>query len=126
MTPRVILGTWWPRRRVWRDDAVRLDVRAGTATRAGVTARMSPTEFRIAACILASSPAPASVDQLIAAAWGDRVDGGPDLANSNIGRHLWHIRRRLVPIGIVVMSLHGRGWFAYADSFVPGLLREAA
>lgn len=117
--PRVILGTWWPRRMVWRDDAVRLDASDFTVARSGLIVSLSPTQWRIVAAVLAGGVWWVARSELRDVLWGDRADGGPDCPDSNLGRQMHVARRRLAPLGVFFLGRHGWGWRGVVEASVP-------
>ncbi len=46
-----------------------------------------------------------STDELIAAAYGDRPDGGPENAKNAVKAHISNIRRKLAPHGIAIAGV---------------------
>lgn len=76
-----------------------LDFRRHEISRLRERAALWPHAFLMAAAILAA-PGPLSTEDLIAFAYEERRDGGPDWARGVVRVALWHARRRLLPLGI--------------------------
>lgn len=99
----------WGFRRPWGDDVVRLDYRSRVISRGGVAVPLGPVRFRLAAALVGNAGALVSWQELIEALYGDDAAGGPEDAHAAIGAHRLYAGRRLVRLGIRIVTHWGFG-----------------
>lgn len=95
-----------------RPDAVVLAVGKKRAFRDGSMVRFSPTEAKIALCLLAAQGRQVCEDELIEFVWGDDPDGGPEDAGRMVRVFIYKVRHILRALNIGIESGWGRGFRA--------------
>lgn len=83
---------------------------AGQVFCQGRLVRLTPSQFRIASCIVAARGKTVSADAIMEALYGDDPDGGPE--EKTIDVHLCKIRKALPALGIAIETVWGRGYRA--------------
>ena len=73
-------------------------------------ARLDPTKTEIAHVLWKAMPASVSSDKLIARVWG--MAEGIDAAG-NLRTHIFHLRRKLSPLGLRIETIHATGYRMY-------------
>ena len=77
-----------------RRNGLSLDLATGELRHAQGSVRLSPTETRLLARLMAA-PGVVTVTELVEAVYGDRADGGPEDAKATIAVFEWHLCRKI-------------------------------
>ncbi len=68
---------------------------------------LSAHESRVLAAIYAGRDKPVSKPRLIHAVYGDEE---PEFSEDSLGIFIMRVRRKLKPLGVTVLNVHGVGW----------------
>lgn len=95
-----------------RWDRIEIILEDNMIRRGSAIAKLCPQEFVLARCLVGSAPHGACLSraELVDALFGDRADGGPDNAESALGKLLCQLRSKLSPIGLSIPCEYSIGW----------------
>lgn len=97
-------------------DAVLLDRATHTVTVGGVIRQMTPLEFVMIDALVAKRPGHVTRDQIFAALYGNRYDGGPDCGHKVIDVLVCRARRAFVGTRLHLETVWGVGYRAIVRS----------
>jgi DNA-binding response OmpR family regulator len=116
---RVIIGNFVPGRVVAltneHPDALILSTRLAAVTRGRKMVLVTPSQARLLRCLAGSASRLVTTNEVVAAMWGDREDGGPEYAVRSIDVGVYHLRRSLAALGVVIERRWGIGYRLFAQ-----------
>jgi DNA-binding response OmpR family regulator len=91
-------------------EALVLDLRSRRAMRLGHELQLGPHKFEILSILAANLGSVVELDRILAFMWGERDDGGPLWARSQISIQVSGLRPRIKSLGLAIVTRWGVGF----------------
>lgn len=108
MSKQVVMECPCCHRPIAADSQMAVDYDTRTVTRNGKALVLAGKQWETFACFAKKFPAPVTNEMLMDVLYGDDPDGGPDSLNI-VSVVKFHLRKKLEPLGIGIVSTGGPG-----------------